>query len=59
MQCDVGGRPDLFLGHGDLQTICTNLYSAERHEGQVTRDKALFDRAELRLVGFDVNVDVL
>jgi hypothetical protein len=33
--------------------------SGQRNEGQVAADQAFLDRAEHRLVGFDIDVDVL
>jgi hypothetical protein len=59
MQLDVGRGPDLLLRHGDLQVFGTDLNAGQRHEGQVAADEALLDGSELRLVGLDVNVDLL
>ena len=55
---DIGCRPDLGLGRGYLQVIGTDLEAAHGHESQVTIDEALFDRGELRLVGFCIDVDI-
>jgi hypothetical protein len=56
---DFGRGLDLILGHRDLEVIGTDLNPAERHKSQVAVDKAFLDSGELRLVGLDVNVNVL
>jgi len=56
---DVRRGPDLFLRNRHLQLIGTNRDPAERHERQVATDEALFDRRELGLVSFDIDVHVL
>src|SRR5690349_18949070 len=56
---DVGRGLDLLLGHRHLQPVGTHRDAAQGHEGQVAANEALLDRAELRLVVLDVDVDVL
>jgi hypothetical protein len=56
---DVRRILDLLPGHRHLQVIRTNLDPAQRNEGQVPADQALLDGAEPRLIGLDVDVDVL
>jgi hypothetical protein len=48
-----------FLGDGRLQVVRADRDSRQGDEGQVTADQALLDSPEHRLVGFDVDVDVL
>ena len=56
---DVGCGLDLFLGYRYSQLVGADLDPAEWHEGQVAGDEALLDGGELRLVGLNVDVDVL
>src|SRR5581483_10656583 len=43
----------------DLQVVGPDRDPGQRHEGEVASDQAFLDGAEHRLVGFDVDVDVL
>ena len=52
-------RSDPLLGHLDLKIIGTYLNAAQRYERQVTADEALFDGSELRLISFDIDVNIL
>src|SRR5579862_2068583 len=59
MELYVGRGLDSRLGHRYLQLVGADRDSAQRHEGQVAADETFLDRAELRLVVFDVDIDVL
>jgi hypothetical protein len=56
---DVGRVLDLLPGDSRFEALGPDLDSTERHKGQVATDEALLDGRELRLVGLDVDVDVL
>ena len=59
MHLDIGCCPDRLLGHLHLKIIGTDLNAGKRYKGQVPTDEALFDRAELGLISFDIDVYVL
>ena len=59
MHLDVGCRSDPLLCHLDLKIIGTDLNATQRHKCQVTTDEALFDRSELGLISFDIDVNTL
>jgi hypothetical protein len=56
VQLDIRRALDLFPRHRHLQVIRTEREPGQRHESQVAADQALFDGAEHRLVGLDVDV---
>jgi hypothetical protein len=55
----LGALFDLLSGHRHLQIVGTDRDPGQRDEGQVAADQPLLDGAEHRLIGFDVDVDVL
>src|SRR6185312_3486774 len=59
MLLDIGRGLDLLRGRGDLQLIGADLDAAKWYEGQVAADEALLDGRELRLVGLDIDIDIL
>ena len=59
MQLDGGRVFDLLFGHLHLHIVGTDRDPGQRDEGQMAADQALLDGAEYRLIGFDVDVDVL
>jgi hypothetical protein len=56
---DVRRVLDLLPGYRHPQVIGADHDAAQGNEGQVPADEPLLDGAELRLVGLDVDVDVL
>ena len=59
MHLDIGSSPNLLFGRGGLEVIRTDLDATQRYEGQMPVKKAFLDGSELRLVGLNVDVDVL
>jgi len=56
---DVGCVFDPRSGDRDLQLVGADLGPAKRDERQVGADEAFLNGGELRLIGLDVDVDVL
>jgi hypothetical protein len=55
----VRGRPNLRLQDRHPKIIGTDLHAEQWDEGDVPTEEALLDGAELRLVGLDVDIDVM